>query len=248
MSHGFERYAVYWVPKRADALARFGIAWTGWCSDQGELRQLGAFRNLSFNPLSVTRKLRRHGLHGLLRAPFALAPGRSQFALETRLEQQIEGALSCPIPRFSVAVIGGRVSLVPEESDGGLANVIDRIDEAVDLLATNPGRGGAEADDALASDVVQLPSSAAHRFHVPLTDQMDVNDAFRLSTEIEPLVTDMLDLPRQLTDIALMGDPGGGRRLRILQRYDLRTAPPRAAATALPAHGPDMLVPTDIAV
>ncbi len=137
------------------------------------------------------------------------------------------------------------MSLVPEESDNGLGALIDRIDEAIDPLAmphTRTGSGTASAEE-----VVQLPSGAAHRFHVPLTDRMDVNDAFRLSTEIEPLVADLLDVPRQLTDIALMGDPGGGRRLRVLQRYDLRTTPPGTATTALPVHGPDMLVPTEIA-
>ncbi len=247
MSDAFERYAVYWVPKRADALAHFGVAWTGWCSDQGELRKLGLFRDLSFEPATVTRKLRRHGLHGLLRAPFALAQGRSLFALETALQQRIDGALSCPIPRFNVAVIGGRVSLVPEECDNRLGTVVDRIDEAIDLLASTraharPGFGGPAADD-----VVQLPSGAAHRFHVPLTDRMDVNDAFRLVAEIEPLVADLLDVPRRLTDIALMGDPGGGRRLRILQRYDLRSTPAPTATSAMPVEGPNTLVQTEIA-
>ncbi|MDH3668889.1 MAG: DUF1045 domain-containing protein [Paracoccaceae bacterium] len=247
MSDAFERYAVYWVPKRADALAHFGVAWTGWCADQGELRKLGSFGDLSFNPATITRNLRRHGLHGLLRAPFALAQGRSRFALETALQQRIEGALSCPIPRFNVAVIGGRVSLVPEEYDNGLGTVVDRIDEAIDPLASVRAQAWPDPGGPAGEDVVQLPSGAAHRFHVPLTDQMDVNDAFRLIAEIEPLVADLLDVPRRLTDVALMGDPGGGRRLRILQRYDLRTTPAGNAASAMPVHGPDTLVRTEIA-
>ena len=33
MSGEFESYAVYWVPKSTDALARFGTSWTGWCAE-----------------------------------------------------------------------------------------------------------------------------------------------------------------------------------------------------------------------
>ena len=59
----------------------------------------------------------------------------------------------------------------------------------------------------------------------------------------------VLDQPRKLGDVALMADPGFGRRLRVLTRFDLRLTPPRPATTALPVMGPDVLVQTtDIAV
>ncbi len=78
---------------------------------------------------------------------------------------------------------------------------------------------------------------------------MDVNDAFKLAGEMQTLLAPMLNQKRQLRDVALMADPGFGRRLRVLTRFDLRLTPPRPATTALPAMGPDVLVQTtDIAV
>ena len=66
----------------------------------------------------------------------------------------------------------------------------------------------------------------------------------------------MLGESRQLHDVALMGDPGEGRPLRVLERYDLRDTPLRRASRALPCHGPHVLAPmlsdpmaeTDIAI
>ena len=46
-----------------------------------------------------------------------------------------------------------------------------------------------------------------------------------------------------LDDIALMGDPGQDRPLRVLQRYDLCDTPQRRTSSALPCHGPHVLVP-----
>ncbi len=53
----------------------------------------------------------------------------------------------------------------------------------------------------------------------------------------------MLDEPRRLHDVALMGDPGEGRPLRVLQRYDLSDTPVRRGANPLPCHGPKVLAP-----
>ena len=57
------------------------------------------------------------------------------------------------------------------------------------------------------------------------------------------IVAPMLSARRQISDLALMGDPGGGRPLRVLERYELRDWPLRRSAGALPCHGPRVLAP-----
>ena len=253
MSGEFEKDAIYWVPKRADPLARFGIGWTGWCAEQGELRPIKSFGKLSFDPAAVTRRLRRHGLHGVIRTPFRLRAGRSWFALDCALRDVVEASIACTMPKLKVAVIDGRVAIVPVEGSSALSALIGRIDAAIGPIVQTGGEEATGADTAGAGNVgvVQLPSTQAHRFNIPLTDRLEVNDAFRVAAEMEPLLAPMLDQPRKLTDIALMADPGGGRRLRVLNRLDLRQTPLRPTSSALPTMGPDMLVPTsraDIAV
>ena len=60
--------------------------------------------------------------------------------------------------------------------------------------------------------------------------------------KLQPVLEPILREPRQLHDLALMGDPGEGRPLRVLQRYDLRDWPLRQASNAMPCYGPDVLM------
>ena len=259
MSDEFERYAVYWVPKRSDALARFGVSWTGWCAEQGEPRARGEFRGVSINIPVVTRQIWRHGFHAVIKAPFHLGPGRSRFSVEHALWGLIEESVSFRLPRLRLAVVGGRVALVPRQNCSALDALVARIGDAMAPLDGAQANGFAEAPapapDGVAvgitggiagediESLVQFPAVDAHRFHMPLTDQLALEMAFEVMEELRPLLTPMLDEPRRLHDVALMGDPGEGRPLRVLERYDLRDTPLRKASSALPCHGPHVLAP-----
>jgi hypothetical protein len=78
-----------------------------------------------------------------------------------------------------------------------------------------------------------------------LTDQLGLEIAFEVLQQLEPVLKPILDEPRRMHDLALMGDPGGGRPLRVLQRYELHDGLRRNVSSALPCQGPDVLVPMD---
>jgi hypothetical protein len=59
---------------------------------------------------------------------------------------------------------------------------------------------------------------------------------------LQPILEPMLDQPRRLHDVALIGDPGGSRPLRVLEFYELLDQPRRSMSGALPVQGPDILV------
>ena len=255
MSDEFERYAVYWVPKRADALARFGASWTGWCAERGEPRARGEFRGVTVNIPAITRRIWRHGLHAVIKAPFHLGAGRSRFSIEHTLWGLIEESVSLRLPRLRLAVVGGRVALVPRQNCSALDDLVARIGDAMAPLDMAAPSNGFAVASAPAPDgtrgitggdiasLVQIPAADAHRFHMPLTDRLGLEVAFEVMEELRPLLAPMLDEPRRLDDVALMGDPGAGRPLRVLERYDLRATPLRRASSALPCHGPHVLAP-----
>lgn len=248
MSDEFDRYAIYWVPRRPDPLATFGAAWTGWCAEHGEPCRRGDWSGLGVEVAAVTADLHRHGLHGVIRAPFRLAPGRSLFALEHLLDGLAEDIATFRLPRFELAVVDGRVALVPAQSSGALAALVTRVVDSIAPMAAGGGNGLAEpGPSGLRPDgtsaLVPLRVAAAHRFHVPLTDPLPLERAHLLKAALAPLVGSMLGVPRALGDLALMGDPGGGRSLRVLQRYELRDWPARPGATALPCQGRQLLSP-----
>ena len=251
MSGEFEKYAVYWVPKHADALARFGVSWTGWCAERGEHRPRGEFPGVSAAVPAITRQVWRHGFHAIIKAPFRLQAERSRFSVERAVEQVIDESVAFRLPRLRLAVIGGSVAaLVPHQSCAALGALVARVGDAMAPLgAAEPANGFAEApapDGIVIEDaepLVQLPAAEAHRFHMPLTDRLPLEVAFQVMEELQPLLEPMMGETRRLHDVALMGDPGEGRPLRVLQRYDLRETPQRRGANPMPCHGPYVLAP-----
>lgn len=246
MPDEFERYAVYWVPGRTDDLAHFGCSWMGWCAERGELRPREATSGLSADIAAATRAISRHGFHGVIQAPFRLRSGRSRWSVENALRLAADQLVAVPLPTLELAVIAGRVALVPDRPDPALARAVARIEDGVGPLAADAPRALRPAASRSAGGterLQQLPASPAHRFHLPLTDRVDLGTAFRIRAELARRLQPLLDGPHRLTDLALMGDPGGGRPFRVLQRFDLRETPARRGAAVLPCVGPQTLVP-----
>jgi len=251
MSDDFEKYAVYWVPKRADALARFGASWTGRCAEQGERRVRAVISDLSFDAAAITQRARRHGFHAVVKAPFHLGPELSFFALEHVLGLLVEESVAFQLPRLRLAVVDECVALVPSQGSPVLNELVARSGSALGQLS-EPANGVTTAQ-AVASardgievgrgdSVVNFPTSATHRFHMPLTDPISPERALELISKLQPVLEPILQQPRQLNDLALMGDPGEGRPLRVLQRYDLRDWPQRNTSGAMPCQGRSVLV------
>jgi len=202
MSGEFEKYAVYWVPKGADALARFGVSWTGWCAERGEHRPRGEFPGVSLDIPAITRQVWRNGFHAVIQAPFSLQAGRGRFSVEHTLGQVIEESVDLQLPHLRLAVIGGSVAaLVPRHDCAALGALVARIGAAMaPLEAADPANGFAEAptpaQDGIAAgsigkgidSLVQLPVTDTHRFHIPLTDRLPLEIAFRVMEELQPLL------------------------------------------------------------
>ncbi|HUS97779.1 MAG TPA: DUF1045 domain-containing protein [Hyphomicrobiaceae bacterium] len=249
MSNDFDKYAVYWVPKRTDALARFGAAWTGWCAEHGEHRTHGTFSGISFDTTEMTRHTRRHGFHAVIKQPFHLGATHSFFALEHVLGLLVEESVSFQLPRLRLAVVDGCVALVPSQTSPALSELVTRIGDALGQLDA-PANGFAEAAASVPQGngvgcidpVIKFPTAVAHRFHMPLTDPIGPALALEVMEKLQPVLEPILQQPRQLNDIALMGDPGEGRPLRVLQRYDLRDWLMRKTSGAMPCQGPHVLV------
>ena len=254
MLNDFDRYAIYWQPPVTDSLARFGCDWTGWCAESGDphsLRVPGA--------RVVNREIAHLGLHGTVCGPFRLRDGSSRWALEDVLRGVAEDHAAVDLPGLELAVVEGQVVLVAPPSDTrsakALSGIIAEVEAAVAPVREAEPRS-ARARAAAAGTVRQLPAAGAQKFRIPLTDKLDVTAAFEVMERLRPFIDPILDQERRVSDLALMGDPGGGRPLRLLQRLELGDAAARLANSVLPCSGPSNLVPmpgerwalTDIAV
>jgi putative phosphonate metabolism protein len=118
------RYAIYYVPAATEALYRFGAALLGYDSFSGAdvdyppqaLRAFADWHDLTADP-------RKYGFHATLKAPFALADGRTEAELASALERFAGTPRAIPAITPVVRSIGSFIAVVPETQVAPLAQL-----------------------------------------------------------------------------------------------------------------------------
>ena len=112
----FPRYAIYYAPPRSSALDQFGAEMLGYDAWRGAtlpfpedvVEQEPDWRDLSEDP-------RRYGFHATLKAPMALAEGRTERALLAACADFASIARRIPLITPVVHSISGFIAVVPGE-------------------------------------------------------------------------------------------------------------------------------------
>ena len=127
------RYAIYFVPARDSDLFRFGSAVLGYDCHMGDDLEFPDDLAIDHDTWrALTEEPRRYGFHATLKAPFRLAPGRTEAAL-TRAVHEF-AAQPQPIVRFAPDVrrIGAFTAIVPREPCAALTDLANRCTIAFD--------------------------------------------------------------------------------------------------------------------
>ena len=112
----FPRYAIYFAAGADHALSRFGADLLGYDAYTGDelpfpsdaLRVAPDWRDVSSDP-------RKYGFHGTLKAPMALAPGRTEVELVAACATFAGRARLIPVIRPVVDAISGFIAVIPSE-------------------------------------------------------------------------------------------------------------------------------------
>jgi putative phosphonate metabolism protein len=147
----FPRYAIYYASAPDSALDRFGAELLGYDARSGEdlpfpddvLRAAPDWRELTEDP-------RKYGFHATLKAPFALAPGKTEAELLAACADFADRARPAPVIRPMVGSISGFIAVIPEEPsdelEGFAADCVSAFDcfraplTAEDRARRNPQR------------------------------------------------------------------------------------------------------------
>ena len=113
---GFPRYAIYFAAGRDNTLSRFGAELLGYDAysgdelpfPQGALHVAPDWRDITADP-------RKYGFHGTLKAPMALAPGKSEAELIATCAEFAAKARPVPVIRPVVDAISGFIAVIPAE-------------------------------------------------------------------------------------------------------------------------------------
>jgi putative phosphonate metabolism protein len=114
----FPRYAIYYAAPRGSALDRFGADLLGYDAWSGG--DLPFPDGLPADWRELTSDPRKYGFHATLKAPFALAPGKSETDLLVACADF--AGRSQPIPAIVPVVdsIGGFIAVIPAEASSEL--------------------------------------------------------------------------------------------------------------------------------
>jgi hypothetical protein len=102
------RHAIYWLPE--GPLGAWGAAWLGWDPGTGQ-----EVPHPDPALASLTEEPRRYGVHATLKAPFRLAPGRTEDELAQALAAFAARRGPAEAPGLRLARIGRFLALVPED-------------------------------------------------------------------------------------------------------------------------------------
>jgi len=226
------RYAIYYAPARGSGLDRFGAHLLGYDAFAGEEMPFPeAVTEAAPDWRDLTADPRKYGFHATLKAPFSLAPARTEAELFAACSNFAATPRAIPIIKPVVGSISGFIAVVPAVPPREL------IQLAADCVtAFDPFRAPLTEADRARRNPSQLTS--AQRDHLDRWGYPYVMDDFRfhmtltgrLGSERREAVLAMLKARFAALGLAILAidrivvfrQEGAASRFRIVGEWELR--------------------------
>ena len=216
----FERYAIYFAPRKGTALAALGERWLGLDSSTGDKQPM---------PNPWVSAPRRYGFHATLKAPMQLARG---VTLPDLLDAVAKLSLilhPVELGTMSPCRLGSFLALMPNRSSYPyIANLAWSCVRSLDHLrapltpediSRRAGLSEAEMQNLLQWGYPYV--SDQFRFHMTLTSSLQDEDITRAEKAFLGIAGDALDEPVMVDALRVFGDPGAPETFRLIERFDL---------------------------
>lgn len=214
------RYALYFTPPKDDALTQAASRWLGRNAFTDEAVPQGE-TGLSSHDLwrKITDDPRRYGFHATLKAPFVLAPGRSEAELLRALEEFSAECVHFAIPDLVLARLGPFFALVPGTPSPELQDFA-----AATVRRFEPFRAALSEADIARRKPDTLPENLrrnlmdwgypyvfeAFEFHMTLTGPVADEDADAVEAVLRQTFAPFIGRPRDVLGLALFTEPARG--------------------------------------
>ncbi len=223
------RYALYFAPPADHPLALLAAHWLGrdaWTDQPLDRPAVPGHDGTKSD--AITAFPRRYGFHGTLKAPFALADGRTEAELAAAVEAfaQTQQSFECPL---SVAALGRFIALRPASPNEPLAQLaatcvehFERFRAPLDEAELKRRRAGdlTPRQDALLTRYGYPYVMDEFRFHMTLTGPIE-DEAERAGVRdaLADLFAPLLSNPLRIDAVALFIEPERGIPFRALRRF-----------------------------
>lgn len=236
------RYALYFSPSATDPLTTAAAEWLGRDAFTGKSLPLPSVSGIAADELeALTSDPRRYGFHGTLKAPFALAEGRTEADLIEAVEEFAAETPAFEIPRMMVGQVGRFFALVPDqiypELQAFAAHVVETFEPfrapltQADIARRKPER----LTESERTNLERWGYPYVHddfRFHMTLTGQVDEGLAPAMAAELDRRFGSFCVRPLEIDGLALFAEPARGEpfivhcRLPLAKpQYQRKTAP-----------------------
>ena len=227
----FPRYAIYFAAGSDSAVSRFGAELLGYDAYTGnELPFPAEASHLAPDWRDITADPRKYGFHGTLKAPMALAPGKTEAELLAACAAFAGEARKIPVIRPIVDAISGFIAIIPAEPVGALQELAADCVRAFDgfrtaMTAEDRARRKPEKLSERQRDYLDRWGypyvMEEFRFHMTLTGRLDAERRGpileMLRARFAALGLDALPIDR----IALFRQDDAGARFRIIGEWSL---------------------------
>jgi len=221
----FKRYAIFYTPE--GEFAEWGARWLGWNSRTGAVVRHPDIAGLDVPALTDTP--RKYGLHGTLKAPFALAAGTNQLRIEQVAAEFAQNHSGFEAGPLALCYKNGFVALRPSLDLPVLQEFADLVVRAFDHL-----RAPLTAEDLIRRRKTRLSSRQDQQlmtwgypfvfddfqFHLTLTGRVNNQMAAQVIEALEPQIGPLLPARFVINAITLMGEDADGMFHQI-DRYPI---------------------------
>lgn len=224
----YPRYAIYYVPAATDPLCRLGAEVLGYDGFTGATVDFPAELRRLADWFEVTTDPRKYGFHATLKAPFALAPGRS----EADLRKAFAAFAAAATPRIPLVVssISSFIAVIPTSPSAELSALAQTCVEAFDEFRsplTDHDRARRRPERLTDRQRTYLDRwgypyvAEEFRFHMTLTGSLPRERHEVLVPTLQSMFAAITAAPRPIDRIALFYQADATSRFRIVAEREL---------------------------
>ena len=230
MSRKFIRHALYFLPPNGSGLEDFGVSWLGWSITEGRVVAHPPITDLPI--ASITKRPRRYGFHGTLKAPFRLADGVCESDLITKATALANSIPAFEMPALQITSLGSFLAFVPRERSAELQQLANSLVQELDNLRAplsdaeltrRRSVGLTPAQEILLTKWGYPYVMEEFRFHLTLSGRLQTDELKSIKSMLQTQTSHLTSFPVRVDDVGLVGEAEDGR-FHLIRRLPLAAA------------------------
>ena len=230
MSREFVRHALYFLPPKGSGLEDFGDSWLGWSVTEG---RVVAHPQIADLPIAtLTKRPRKYGFHGTLKAPFRLAKGVRESDLITEATALVSSIPAFEMPALQITSLGSFLAFVPGRESTELQQLASSLVSELDPLRAplsdaelvrRRNAGLTPAQEMLLTKWGYPYVMDEFRFHLTLSGKLQADALQNLKSILQNHISHLTQTPVRVNDVGLVGEAEDGR-FHLIRRVPLAAA------------------------